>query len=97
MAIRLGQSTKIFDKRGRCGLANMYDVDVKQLIPEYTGCEIPYVSLLWFYRFTPVQLKRTGYYLEVYGSDNTNDEVFFLVTPYEELKGIETVQTMESE
>ena len=96
-AIRLGQATDIKGKRGVCGLANIRDIDTKYYISGYKGGNASYVSLLWFYHFTPLKMRRTGYYLEVLGTPNTNDTFFFLMAPYEELRDVRILQTMEHE
>ena len=94
-AISLGQATDIKGKRGVCGLANIRDIDAQYYISEYKGGNAPYVSLLWFYHFTPLKMRRTGYYLEVLGAPNTNDTFYYLLAPYEELIDVRILQTIE--
>lgn len=97
-AISLGQYLSINDKSGSGALIKeIRDIDFHNYIPEYNGGATKELSLLWFYRFTPMKLKRTGDYLEVIGLPNTNDAFCFIIASYEELEDVRIMQTLRSE
>lgn len=96
-AISLGQYKSINDKRGAGALITRIRYrDIQNYIPQYEGRTDQNLSLLWFYRFTPLKLKRAGNYLEVFGTSNTNETFSLIIASYNELEDVRIMQTMES-